>query len=93
VAPSLPSEQLGDETFVPQARCDHPTIAGRSYALHPTRGLLRSNDGGKHWKPGLEPLTALRGSALSFVSGEQPLLVISGEKTWLFADTEDAFFP
>jgi hypothetical protein len=93
VPPPLPEEKLGDQSFVPLARVDHPTITGRAYAIHPARGLLRSDDGGKHWRVGLEPLTALTGSRLAFTQGEHPLLLIIGTPGWIFADNEDAFFP
>jgi hypothetical protein len=91
--PPLPEEKLGDQPFVPLARIEHPTISGRAYALHPARGLLRSDDGGKHWRLGLEPLTKLTGSRFAFTQGDHPLLLIIGTPGWIFADSDDGFFP
>lgn len=89
----LPEETLAGQPFIPLARIDHPTISGRAYALHPQRGLLRSDDGGKVWRVGLEPLTTLTGVRLAFTQGDQPLLLIIGSPGWILADTEAAFFP
>jgi hypothetical protein len=89
----LPEERLADKPFIPLARIDHPTISGRAYALHPQRGLLRSDDGGKQWRVGLEPLTVLTGVQLAFTQGDQPLLLIIGSPGWIFVDNEAAFFP
>jgi hypothetical protein len=91
--PALPAETLAGESFIPLARIAHPSIAQRAYALHPTRGLLRSDDGGTTWRPGLAPLTTLGGTALGFSGGEDPLLVVLGPTVWLFADGEPGFFP
>jgi hypothetical protein len=88
---------LGGAPFIPDARINHPTIAKRTYALHPQQGLLRSDDGGVSWRVGLAPLQEMRGWMLSFTSGEKPLLHIrarvKGTHSWLFNDAEDAFFP
>lgn len=84
---------LAGEPFIPDARITHPTIPGRAYALHPRQGLLRSDDGGKTWRVGLGPLPQMKGMMLSFTSGDRPLLQIWGGEHWVFADTEDAFFP
>jgi hypothetical protein len=92
-AATLPEQRLGDEPFVPLALITHPTLDGCAYALHPQRGLLRSDDGGRTWRVGLEPLTALRGSGLAFTTGERPLLLVLGTPGWVFADRDDAFFP
>lgn len=92
-APALAEERLGDQPFIPVARITHPTITDRVYALHPQRGLLRSDDGGKQWRVGLEPLTNVTGVRLAFTEGEQPLLLIIGTPGWIFNDSEAAFFP
>ncbi|MBA3698470.1 MAG: hypothetical protein H0W78_06425 [Planctomycetes bacterium] len=92
-APVLAEEQLGDHPFIPVARLAHPTITGRAYALHPSRGLLRSDDGGKQWRVGLEPLTSVTGVRLAFTEGDQPVLLIIGTPGWIFSDSEVAFFP
>lgn len=84
---------VAGEPFIPDARITHPTITGRAYALHPRQGLLRSDDGGKTWRTGLGPLPQVKGMMLSFTSGDRPLLLIVGREHWVFADTEDAFFP
>jgi hypothetical protein len=92
----LPELVLNGVPFIPDARISHPTIAKRTYALHPQRGLLRSEDGGMTWRLGLEPLQQMRGILLAFTTGEQPLLRVEGGKrssAWLFNDAEDAFFP
>jgi len=89
----LAEEKLGDQPFVPLARILHPTVTGRAYALHPTRGLLRSDDGGKQWRVGLEPLRTLTGTRLAFTQGDAPLLLIIGTPGWIFADDEAAFYP
>lgn len=84
---------LGDETVIPIARVAHPTRATRVYALHPQKGLLRSDDSGATWRVGLAPLQKITGTALFFTNGAEPLLVIRGTTCTLFADTEAAFFP
>jgi hypothetical protein len=93
--PALAELTLAGERFVPDAQIMHPTIARRSYALHPAKGLLRSDDGGTTWRVGLQPLQELLGYQVSFTSGERPLLIVLDRKgaTWLFNDAEDAFFP
>lgn len=92
--PALAELTLADERFVPDAQIAHPTIAQRAYALHPSKGLLRSDDGGNTWRVGLQPLQELIGIQLSFTSGDHPLLVVIDRKGtyWLFNDSEDAFF-
>jgi len=89
----LLEQTFGDQPFIPLAHVAHPTITGRAYALHPTRGLLRSDDGGKQWRAGLEPLTAVTGTRLAFTQGDQPVLLIIGTPGWIFADGEATFFP
>lgn len=92
----LPELLLNGVSFIPDARINHPTIAKRAYLLHPQRGLLRSDDGGMTWRLGMEPLQKMRGILLAFTTGEKPLLRIEGGKrtaSWLFNDSEDAFFP
>lgn len=93
--PALAELTLAGERFVPDAQITHPTIAQRTYALHPSRGLLRSDDGGATWRAGLQPLQELDGFQLWFTSGDNPLLVIHKRNGtyWLFNDSEDAFFP
>lgn len=93
--PALAEQVLAGERFVPDAQITHPTIARRAYALHPARGLLRSDDGGTTWRLGLPPLQELTGAQVSFTSGERPLLVLIDRQgaCWLFDDAEDAFFP
>ncbi len=94
VKPALPEEKLGDQTFIPVARAVHPHISTRVYALHPERGLLRSDDAGKTWRVGLEPLTTVRGNGLAFTGGDDPAVVILGlNAMWVFTDAEPAFFP
>jgi hypothetical protein len=94
VKSALPEERLGDQVFVPTARAVHPHISTRIYALHPERGLLRSDDAGKTWRLGLEPLTTVRGNGLAFTGGEDPAVVILGFNTmWVFTDADPAFFP
>jgi hypothetical protein len=85
--------KLGDETVVPIARLVHPTITTRVYALHPQKGVLRSDDSGVTWRVGLAPLQKITGTSLMFSHGEDPLIVIRGATCTLFADTEAAFFP
>lgn len=86
---------LAGERFVPDAQITHPAIAQRAYALHPSKGLLRSDDGGATWRTGLQPLQELSGIQVSFTSGDHPLLVVIKRNgtQWLFNDSEDAFFP
>ncbi len=91
--PPLAEEKLDGQSFIPVARLVHPAVANRAYAIHPVRGLLRSDDGGTHWRSGLEPLTQLTGNRLVFSQGERPLLIIVAERLWLFADDADEFFP
>jgi hypothetical protein len=92
--PALSEEHLGDQVFVPTARAVHPSISTRVYALHPERGLLRSDDAGKTWRVGLEPLTMVRGNGLAFTATDDPAVVILGVSAmWIFTDTEPAFFP
>jgi hypothetical protein len=94
VKPALPEERLGDQAFVPTARAVHPHIPTRVYALHPERGLLRSDDAGKTWRVGLESLTTVRGNGLAFTGAEDPAVVILGVNAmWIFTDTDPAFFP
>ena len=88
----LPSERLGSEIFVPLARMVHPHQAQRVYALHPTNGLLRSDDAGVTWRRGVAALQNLTGTKLAFTSGDDPSLVIIGETIWLFADRDAAYF-
>ena len=94
-APALAESTLAGQRFVPVALISHPTIAQRAYALHPSQGLLRSDDGGATWRVGLQPLQELNGFQLWFTSGDHPLLVIylrNGIQR-LFNDCEAAFFP
>jgi hypothetical protein len=84
---------VGEERVVPDAIISHPLIAGRMYATAKPFGLLRSDDGGKQWRAGLAPLHAVGGTTLWFTLGDKPLLGIIGQTTWLFHDSEDAFFP
>ena len=94
IKPALPEERLGDQAFVPTARAVHPHISTRVYALHPERGLLRSDDAGKTWRVGLEPLIAVRGNGLAFTATDDPAVVILGlNAIWVFTDAEPAFFP
>lgn len=96
-SPSLAELTYAGEAFVPDARIIHPIILKRAYALHPRHGLLRSDDGGVTWRSGLAPLQRLKGWQLSFTTGDRPLLymggILPGRPSWLFNDTEDAFFP
>ena len=92
--PALPEEKLGDQTFIPIARAVHPHTSTRVYALHPVRGLVRSDDAGKTWRVGLELLTTVRGNGLAFTGGEEPAVVVLGlNAMWVFTDAEPAFFP
>ena len=94
VKPALPEEKLGDQIFIPIARAVHPHISTRVYALHPERGLLRSDDAGKTWRIGREPLTTVRGNGLAFTGGQDPAVVILGlNAMWVFTDADPAFFP
>ena len=92
VVPVLSSERFGAEIFIPLARIVHPHVAQRVYVLHPTKGLLRSDDAGLNWRTGVAALQRLTGTKLAFTSGEDPALVIIGETIWLFADREAAYF-
>ena len=93
VKPALPEEKLGDQTFIPIARAIHPHISTRVYALHPERGLLRSDDAGKTWRVGREALTTVRGNGLAFTGGQDPAVVILGlNAMWVFTDADPAFF-
>ncbi len=60
----------------------------RWYLLHPQRGLLRSDDGGRTWRAGAGRLATLRGRDLAWGDG----LLIAGETLWAFTDDGDAFF-
>jgi hypothetical protein len=86
VVSTLLSERLGSEIFV------HPHQAQRVYVLHPTLGLLRSDDAGVTWRRGVAALQNLTGTKLAFTSGDDPSLVIIGETIWLFADRDAAYF-
>ena len=88
----LPSERFGAEVFIPLARITHPHVAQRVYVLHPTKGLLRSDDAGVTWRTGVAALQNLSGTKLAFTSGDDPGLVIIGETMWLFADRDAAYF-
>lgn len=93
--PALAESTLAGERFIPVAQITHPTIAQRAYALHQTKGVLRSDDGGITWRVGLQPLQELLGYQVSFTSGDHPLLVVHDRKggSWLFNDAEAAYFP
>ncbi|MBA3939420.1 MAG: hypothetical protein H0X38_18380, partial [Planctomycetes bacterium] len=62
--------------------------AQRWYLLHPQRGLLRSDDGGRTWREGAGRLASLRGHDLAWSDG----LLIAGEELVAFTDAGDAFF-
>jgi hypothetical protein len=91
----LEAQRLDGEPFVPVARIADPTTAKRHYALHPTRGLLRSDDDGVTWRAGLGALAELKGPALRFSPGEHPVLLVLGVEVWSFADEDGVpgFFP
>ena len=89
----LAEEKLDGQPFIPLARISHPSLPKRAYAIHPTRGLVRSDDGGVTWRSGLEPLTRVTGARLVFSQGGSPLLIVVGEPLWVFADGPDAYFP
>ena len=84
---------LGDESFTPIARIVDPQETGRSFALHPTKGLLLSIDGGMTWRAGLPQLAALTGTALAFSADPEPLLLVIGAEVWVFAPGNPDFFP
>lgn len=84
---------LGDEVFTPIARIVDPKETWRSFALHPTKGLLLSIDGGKTWRAGLPQLAALKGTALAFSDDPEPLLLVIGAEVWAFAPGNPDFFP
>jgi hypothetical protein len=88
----LAAEKLGERTFIPSARVVHPTDKQRVYVLHPSRGLLRSDDGGSSWRLGVAQLEKLTGTHLAFTAGKEPLLVIIGPDLWFFCDRDAAFF-
>ena len=62
--------------------------AQRWYLLHASRGLLRSDDGGRTWRAGAGRLGSLRGRDLAWSDG----LLIAGEELWAFTDAGDACF-
>ncbi len=88
----LAAEIFNNESFIPSARVVHPNNGQRVYVLHPQLGLLRSDDGGKKWQRGVSTLQKLTGKQMAFSAGDEPLLVITGEKVWVFADRDPAFF-
>jgi len=91
----LDAQTLAGDAFVPVARIAHPKIVKRHYALHPTRGLLRSDDDGVTWRAGLGVLAELKGPVLRFSPGEHPVLLVLGAEVWSFADEDGVpgFFP
>ncbi len=60
----------------------------RWYLLHPQRGLLRSDDGGRSWRDGPGRLASMRGHDLAWSDG----LLIASEELVAFTDAGDAFF-
>lgn len=92
-AAPLESSTLGGEPFTPLARIVDPNQSSRVYALHPTKGLLRSGDSGATWRSGLPPLAALTGTALIFTNDPEPLLLVIGAEIWAFAPGDPNFFP
>lgn len=86
----LAPQTLDGKSFIPSARIAHPSIAKRHYALHPTRGLLRSDDDGMTWRASIGALAGIQGTKLSFSLGEHPVLLVMGQDVWMFADEDGA---